>query len=99
MVGRTNGPLPITVRGASANPAQGGLSVAHELSGLGSTRVVRFCSPQRSGDDEPGDVATGPQDAEVAGRFEPLGTAGAIGAGGWGASGMLGAPISAIPAS
>src|SRR3984893_4519817 len=76
----------------------GTMSIAHELSGLGSTRVVRFCSPQRSGGNEPGDVATGPQDAEVQGRFEPLGTAGAVGLGRWRASGVVGAAITPLAA-
>jgi len=41
------------------------LSVAHELSGLGSTRVVRFSASGWRRIDEPDDVATGPQDGEV----------------------------------
>src|SRR6202165_3680066 len=40
---------------------------------LGSTRVVRFCSPQQRWGNDSGSVATGPQDAEVQGRIEPLG--------------------------
>jgi glucose/arabinose dehydrogenase len=54
------------------------VSRAHELSGLGSTRVVRFSASGWRRIDEPDDVATGPENAEVSGRFEPLGTAGAI---------------------
>src|SRR5262252_7443997 len=42
-------------------------------------------------------MATGPQDAEVSGCFEPLGAQGAIGDGGWRAFGMLGAAVSAVP--
>src|SRR5229473_1215471 len=44
-------------------PGQGvplSLSIAHEVSGLGSTRVVRFSVPKGSGDDGTGTVATGP---------------------------------------
>src|SRR5260370_34699143 len=52
------------------------VSIAHEVSGLGSTRVVRFSVPKGSGDDGTGTVATGPENAEVQGRFEPLGAAG-----------------------
>src|ERR1700726_2997947 len=89
----------LVANGTPRQSAARTLSIAHELSGLGSTRVVRFCSPQRSGGDEPGDVATGPQDAEVQGRFEPLGTAGAVGLGSWRASGVLGAPISPLSAA
>ena len=55
------------------------LSQAHELSGLGSTRVVRFSAPARGRINEPNDVATGREDVEVSGCFEPLGTAGTIG--------------------
>src|SRR5499427_4622507 len=67
------------------------LSIAHELSGLGSTRVVRFCASGWRRINEPGDVAAGPENAEVSGRFEPLGTAGA--------AGNVGAPVSALPGS
>src|SRR2546429_7954127 len=67
------------------------LSVAHELSGLGSTRVVRFSASGWRRIDEPDDVATGPENAEVSGCFEPLGTAGNIDGGGgrgfWGVGG------------
>src|SRR5262249_20440128 len=62
--------------------------VAHELSGF-------IASPE--GLDEPDDMATGPQDAEVSGCFEPLGAQGAIGDGGWRAFGMLGAAVPAVP--
>lgn len=41
------------------------LSVAHELSGLGSTRVVRFSASVRRRINEPDNMATGPQDGEV----------------------------------
>jgi len=41
------------------------LSVAHELSGLGSTRVVRFSASVRRRINEPDSMATGPQDGEV----------------------------------
>src|SRR6266849_8996221 len=75
------------------------LSIAHEVSGLGSTRVVRFSVPKGSGDDGTGTVATGPENAEVQGRFEPLGAAGAVGNGRGGDSGGGGAAISALPAA
>src|SRR6516165_9754142 len=55
--------------------------VAHELSG--------FMPPVREALDEPDDMATGPQDAEVSGRFEPLGAQGAVGDGGRRAFGLL----------
>ena len=41
------------------------MSVAHELSGLGSTRVVRFSASVRRRINEPDNMATGPQDGEV----------------------------------
>ena len=75
------------------------VSVAHELSGLGSTRVVRFCASEWRRIDEPGDVATGPENAEISGRFEPLGTAGAVDDGGRGAFGNVGAPVPPLPGS
>src|SRR5262249_30538450 len=73
------------------------LSLAHELSGLGSTRVVRFSASGWRRIDEPGDVATGPENAEVSGRFEPLGAARAIDGGGWGVAGNVGAPVPTLP--
>src|SRR5437764_12688627 len=73
------------------------VSVAHELSGLGSTRVVRFSASGWRRIDEPGDVATGPTDGEVSGRFEPLGTARAVDDGSGGAAGNVGAPVSTLP--
>src|SRR5437867_4403368 len=75
------------------------LSIAHELSGLGSTRVVRFSGPLKEGGDGPDTVATGPKDAEVQGCFEPLGAAGAVGNGRGGDSRDVGAAISALPAA
>src|SRR6516225_8037654 len=63
--------------------------VAHELSG--------FMPPVREALDEPDDMATGPQDAEVSGRFEPLGAQGAVGDGGRRAFGILGAAVPALP--
>src|ERR1043166_3962643 len=60
------------------------VSLAHELSGLGSTRVVRFSASGWRRINEPGDVATGSAHAEVSGRFEPMGTAGTIDGGGGG---------------
>src|ERR1043166_1082696 len=73
------------------------LSLAHELSGLGSTRVVRFSASGWRRINEPGDVATGSAHAEVSGRFEPMGTAGTIDGGGGGAFGNVGTPVPTIP--
>src|SRR3954463_14765861 len=75
------------------------LSVADDLSGLGSTRVVRFCWLQRIWGDEPDSVATGPQDAKVQGCIEPMGAEGPIGAGSGGTSGDVGTNVSAAPAT
>src|SRR5215211_7459162 len=75
------------------------LSLAHELSGLGSTRVVRFSASGWRRIDEPDDVATGPEDAEVSRRFEPVGAQGAISNGGWRAVGVLGTAVPALPAA
>src|SRR6516165_4287216 len=44
-------------------------------------------------------MATGPQDAEVSGCFEPLGAEGAVGDGGRRAFGMLGAAVPALPSA
>ena len=41
------------------------LSLIHDLTGLGSTRVVRLCASARSRWDEPDDMATGTQDGKV----------------------------------
>src|SRR5262245_65793452 len=74
------------------------MSVAHELSGLGSTRDVR-CSvvlDSRGLRDEADGMATGPENAEVSRCIEPLGAAGAVGDGGRGAAGVLGAPVPAL---
>src|SRR6201988_804974 len=73
------------------------MSIAHELSGLGSTRVVRFSASGWRRIDEPGDVATGPENAEVSGRFEPLGTTRAIDDGGRRAFGNVGATVPTLP--
>src|SRR5205823_1676957 len=67
--------LSVHCRNACWHPSLRALSVADELSGLGSTRVVRFSASGWRRIDEPGDVATGPANAEVSRRFEPLGTA------------------------
>ena len=75
------------------------MSVAHELSGLGSTRVVRFHALRRSMDDEPDGVATGPQDGEVWRRIEPMGAQATVGDGSGRDSGMLGAAVPALPGS
>src|SRR5260370_15702857 len=83
----------------SRQPSLGAVSIAHEVSGLGSTRVVRFSVPKGSGDDGTGTVATGPENAEVQGRFEPLGAAGAIGNGSGGGFGGGGRGDSARPAA
>src|SRR5262245_40719949 len=58
-----------------------GMSVAHELSGLSSTRVVRFLASVRRRIDEPDDMATGPQDAEVLRCVEPMDAQRAFGSG------------------
>jgi hypothetical protein len=42
-------------------------SAARELSGIGGTRFVRFSASEGRRIDEPGNVATGSQDAEVSG--------------------------------
>src|SRR5712692_4886469 len=80
-----------------ANLAVNLVTVAHELTGLGSTRVVRFCALRRSRDDEPDDVATGPQDAEVSRCFEPLGEQGTVGDGSRGDFGVLGTTVPTLP--
>src|SRR5581483_1701259 len=75
------------------------VSVADELSGLGSTRDVR-CSvglDSRGLRDEPDRMATGPENAEVSRCVEPLGAAGAFGAGGGRAAGVLGAAVPPLP--
>ena len=41
------------------------VSLAHELSGLGSTRVVRFHASAGRRINEPDDMATGPQDGQI----------------------------------
>src|SRR5436190_13577880 len=58
------------------------MSLAHELSGLGSTRVVRFSVSARRRIDEPDDVATGSQDEKIQGCVEPMGEEGTVGIGG-----------------
>src|SRR6266508_381271 len=73
---------------------QGGeftLSLAHELSGLGSTRVVRFSVSARRRIDEPDWMATGSQDEKIQGRIEPMGEEGTVGNGGRRAAGDIGA--------
>src|SRR4029077_6944073 len=45
--------------------SQVALSLAHELSGLGSTRVVRFHASAGRRINEPDDMATGPQDGQI----------------------------------
>src|SRR5262249_28077878 len=62
--------------------------VAPELSG--------FLASVGKAIDEQGDMATGPQDAEVSRCFEPLGAQGAVGDGGRRAFGMLGAAVPAV---
>src|SRR5208282_5334861 len=75
------------------------LSQAHELSGLGSTRVVRFYCLRRSRDDEPDSVATGPQDAEVSGYLEPLGARRTFDDGGGRTAGHVGAAVPTLSRS
>src|SRR6476646_9294715 len=54
------------------NPGLQFLSLAHELSGLGSTRVVRFHASAGRRINEPDGMATGPQDGEVFRCVEPV---------------------------
>src|SRR5271167_1325872 len=65
--------------------------------GLGSTRVVRFRDPaEEAGDDEPGNVATGPQDAEVSGCIGSLGAGRFVDARGRRASWDVGTTVPAV---
>src|SRR5258708_3780905 len=64
---------------------------------LGSTRVVRFSASARRLRDEPDDVATGPQNAEVSGCFEPMGAEGTVGIGSRRGFGDVGAAVPALP--
>src|SRR5947209_13669714 len=57
------------------------VSVAHQLSGLDSTRVVRFSVLPGRRDDEPDDMATGSQDDEVFAGALPLADEDAFGGG------------------
>src|ERR1700739_4814019 len=75
------------------------MSVAHELSGLGSTRVVRFSASVGRRIDDPDDMATGPQDGEVLRDFEPLEGSRAVSDGGGRDFGMFGAAVSSLPAA
>src|SRR5260370_2024573 len=93
------GPRTFYCASGSRQPSLGAVSIAHEVSGLGSTRVVRFSVPKGSGDDGTGTVATGPENAEVQGRFEPLGAAGAARDRGGGGARGGGAGNSAAPAA
>src|ERR1700740_157876 len=90
-------PLTLSPREQRQQGLGWALSVAHELSGLGSTRVVRFYASGWRRIDEPGDVATGPENAEVSRRFDPLGAAGAVDDGGRGTVGNVGAPVPPVP--
>src|SRR6476646_3730079 len=69
------------------------------MSGLGSTRVVRFFALQKERGDEAGSVATGPPDAKVSGCIEPLGKRRFVADGRWGASGHDGAAVPPLSAS
>src|SRR5438874_8730982 len=73
------------------------LSLAHELSGLGSTRVVRFSVSARRRIDEPDDVATGSQDEKIQGCVEPMGEEGTVGIGGERVAGDFGAAVPPLP--
>src|ERR1700687_4684177 len=66
---------------------------------LGSTRVVRFSASARRPRNEPGDVATGPQDAEISGCFEPMGAEGTVGIGSRRGVGDVGTAVPALPGS
>jgi hypothetical protein len=57
--------LPLAARLHQSKPPGGRQAVAHGMSGLGSTRVVRFCVSSRRRGDEPDGMATGTQDGEV----------------------------------
>src|SRR5712691_10601072 len=63
---------------------------------LGSTRVVRFSASARRPKNEPGDVAAGPQDAQISGCFEPMGAEGTIGIGSRRGVGDVGTAVPAI---
>src|SRR5436190_20169002 len=73
------------------------MSLAHELSGLGSTRVVRFSVSARRRIDEPDDVATGSQDEKIQGCVEPMGEEGTVGIGGERVAGDFGAAVPPLP--
>jgi hypothetical protein len=75
----------------------GCMSVAHELSGLGSTRVVRFSASVRRRIDEPDSMATGPQDGEVLRCVEPMEGERTFRAGGGRDLGVLGAAVPSLP--
>src|SRR5215204_5318892 len=73
------------------------LSRAHELSGLGSTRVVRFSASARRRIDEPDNGGVGPENAEVQGCFEPLGAGRNVDDGRGGSAGDVGTAVPALP--
>jgi len=75
------------------------VSLAHELSGLGSTRAVQFSVSARRRIDEPDDMATGSQDEKIQGRIEPMGEEGTVGNGGRRAAGDIGAAVPPVPGS
>ena len=71
----------------STQPMARGLSLAHDVSGLGSTRVVRFGFSVGRDRDEPDGIATGTQDADILGCAGTLAGTASFGLGGGGAAG------------
>ena len=74
------------------------LSLAHDVSGLGSTRVVRFGLSVGRDRDEPDDVATGTQDADVSECAGALAGTTPVCAGGGGDAGDERAELPPLPA-
>ena len=74
------------------------MSLAHDVSGLGSTRVVRFGVSVGRDRDEPDDVATGTQDADVSECAGALAGTTPVCAGGGGDAGDERAELPPLPA-
>src|SRR3954454_1546625 len=87
----------ITCATSRSIPCPPSVSPAHELSGLGSTRVVRFSVSARRRIDEPDDVATGSQDEKIQGCVEPMGEEGTVGIGGERVAGDVAAAVPPLP--
>ena len=79
-------------------PSTAPLSLAHDVSGLGSTRVVRFGLSVGRDRDEPDDVATGTQDADVSECAGALAGTTPVCAGGGGDAGDERAELPPLPA-